>query len=103
MDLRVDEKIMCVRIITEIDESALSEETWHCGAVYRSSNDSVNPSKIQIYATWLTIGKEYRVKSIINNDTICVINDTDSERFYLKALFETKAEQRQKKLEEIGI
>jgi len=107
--MQVDEIIVCVRHSIEIDESTLSDSAWLSGAVYSSAYKNGGPN-IRIYTDGITIGKEYRVSKIkeyriskINTDTINVINDQGGERSYLRELFETKSEWRQKKLEELGI
>ena len=101
--MQVDEIIVCVRLSVEIDERTLSDETWFSGAIYSSAYKNGGPN-IRIYTDGITIGKEYRISKIkIDTDTINVINDQGGERSYLRELFETKSEWRQKKLEEIGI
>jgi hypothetical protein len=101
--MRKDEIIVCVRLSFEIDESTLSYDTWLSGAVYNSNYK--NRSNIEIYTDGITVGNEYRVSISKHPDniTINVINDHGSERCYLKALFESKAEVRQKKLKSLGI
>jgi len=104
--MQVDEIIVCVRLSVEIDESTLSDVAWLSGAVYSSAYKNGGPN-IRIYTDGITVGKEYRISRLINRntatDTINVINDQGGERSYLRELFETKSEWRQKKLEEIGI
>ncbi len=103
--MQVDEIIVCVRLSVEIDERTLSDEAWLSGAVYSSAYKNGGPN-IRIYTDGITIGKEYRISRLNRNtasDTINVINDQGGERSYLRELFETKSERRQKKLEEIGI
>ena len=102
--MQVDEIIVCVRLNVEIDKCTLSDDAWLSGAVYSSAyKDGHN---IKIYTDGITVGKEYRISRLNRNtatDTINVINDQGGERCYLRELFETKSEWRQKKLEEIGI
>jgi hypothetical protein len=103
--MQVDEIIVCVRLSVEIDEYTLSDDAWLYGAVYSSAYKNGVPN-IRIYTDGITIGKEYRISRLNRNtvtDTINVINDQGGERSYLRELFETKSEWRQKKLEEIGI
>jgi len=80
----------------------LSDEAWLSGAVY-SDRDSDND---KIYTDGITVGKEYRVterigilENTICNDTISIINDWGSERYYLSDLFISKSERRQNKLD----
>ncbi len=54
----------------------------------------------------ITVGKEYRVterigilENTICNDTISIINEWGSERYYLSDLFISKSEWRQNKLD----
>lgn len=107
--MQKDEIIVCVRLSFEIDESTLSYDTWLSGAVYSSNykNRSITTSlfNIEIYTDGITVGNEYRVSRSKHPDniTINVINDHGGERCYLKALFESKAEVRQKKLKSLGI
>lgn len=84
----------------------ISDEAWLSGAVY-SDRDSDNA---KIYTDGITVGKEYRVteRIIIGenpacHDTVSIINDWGSERYYLSELFIRKSERRNNKLEEIGI
>jgi hypothetical protein len=107
--MQQDEIIVCVRLSVEIDESTLSDDAWLSGAVYSSNykNRSITTSlfNIEIYTDGITVGNEYRVSRSKHPDniTINVINDNGSERSYLRTLFESKSELRQKKLEKIGI
>jgi len=97
----INEIIVCVRLSAEIDESTLSDDAWLYGAVYKSYYNGPN---IRIYTEGITIGKEYRISRLNKKtitDTINVINDQGGERCYLRTLFETKSEFRQKKLEEL--
>ena len=84
----------------------LSDEAWLSGAVY-SDRDSDNA---KIYTDGITVGKEYKVteRVIIGentdcHDTVSIINDWGSERYYLSELFISKSERRNNKLEELGI
>jgi hypothetical protein len=103
--MQKDEIIVCVRLSFESDESTLSYDTWLSGAVYNSNYKNKNGSNIEIYTDGITVGNEYRVSRSKHPDniTINVLNDHGSERTYLKALFESKAEVRQKKLKSLGI
>lgn len=96
-----DTIIVCTKISTELKD--LSDEAWLSGAVY-SDRDSDNA---KIYTDGITIGKEYRVTERIGisicNDTVSIINDYGSERYYLSDLFISKSEWRSNKLKEIGI
>ena len=85
----------------------ISDEAWISGAVY-SDRDSDNA---KIYTDGITVGKEYRVTERIIiigenpacHDTVSIINDWGSERYYLCELFISKSERRNDRLEELGI
>ena len=91
----------------------ISDEAWLSGAVY-SDRDSDNA---KIYTDGITVGKEYRVTERIIilsggekvgenpacHDTVSIINDWGSERYYLCELFISKSERRNDRLEELGI
>ena len=94
----------------------LSDEAWLSGAVY-SDRDSDNA---KIYTDGITVGKEYRATGRIYwtarksraaiigedpacHDTVSIINDWGSERYYLSELFISKSERRNDRLEELGI
>ena len=93
-----DTIIVCTKLSTELKD--LSDEAWLSGAVY-SDRDSDNT---KIYTDGITVGKEYMVTERIgilanNNDTLIIINDWGSERYYLSELFISKSEWRQNKLD----
>lgn len=95
-----DSIIVCTNLSTELKD--LSDEAWLSGAVY-SDRDSDNA---KIYTDGITIGKEYRVTArigILPPETVSIINDYGSERYYLSELFISKSEWRSNKLKEIGI
>lgn len=97
----------------------ISDEAWISGAVY-SDRDSDNA---KIYTDGITVGKEYRateriiMSAIVGkgenrrkkyprpacHDTVSIINDWGSERYYLCELFISKSERRNDRLEELGI
>ena len=91
----------------------LSDEAWLSGAVYSGRDSYVilgTSDNTKIYTDGITIGKEYKVteKIIIGedpvyHDTVSIINDYGSERYYLSDLFISKSEWRSNKLKEIGI
>jgi hypothetical protein len=97
-----DTIIVCTKLSTELKD--LSDEAWLSGAVYPPYSDNV-----KIYTDGITIGKEYKVteRTIIGEnpayDTVSIINDYGSERYYLSELFISKSEWRNNKLKEIGI
>jgi hypothetical protein len=95
-----DTIIVCTKLSTELKE--LSDEAWLSGAVY-SDRDSDNT---KIYTDGITVGKEYMVTERIGilantvySDTLIIINDWGSERYYLSELFISKSEWRQNKLD----
>lgn len=95
-----DSIIVCTKLSTELKD--LSDEAWLSGAVY-SDRDSDNT---KIYTDGITVGKEYRVTArigILPPETVSIINDYGSERYYLSELFISKSEWRSNKLKEIGI
>ena len=95
-----DTIIICTKLSTELKD--LSDEAWLSGAVY-SDRDSDNA---KIYTDGIIIGKEYMVTErigILANETVSIINDWGSERYYLSELFISKSEWRNNKLKEIGI
>lgn len=99
-----DTIIVCTKLSTELKD--LSDEAWLSGAVY-SDRDSDNA---KIYTDGITVGKEYKVteriiigENPVCHDTVSLINDWGSERYYLSELFISKSEWRNNKLEELGI
>ena len=91
-----DTIIICTKLSTELKD--LSDEAWLSGAVY-SDRDSDNT---KIYTDGITVGKEYRVTErigILPPETVSIINDWGSERYYLSDLFISKSEWRQNKLD----
>ena len=91
-----DTIIVCTKLSTELKD--LSDEAWLSGAVY-SDRDSDNA---KIYTDGIIIGKEYMVTErigILANETVSIINDWGSERYYLSELFISKSEWRQNKLD----
>ena len=91
-----DTIIICTKLSTELKD--LSDEAWLSGAVY-SDRDSDNA---KIYTDGITVGKEYRVTArigILPPETVSIINDWGSERYYLSDLFISKSEWRQNKLD----
>ena len=76
----------------------LSDDAWFSGAVYYDQRYSGNT---KIYTDGITIGKEYLVtdRIIVSHDTVSIINDYGSERYYLSELFISKSEWRQNKLD----
>ena len=104
-----DTIIICTKLSTELKD--LSDEAWLSGAVYSlnlfiegiplifSDRDSDNA---KIYTDGITVGKEYRVTArigILPPETVSIINDWGSERYYLSDLFISKSEWRQNKLD----
>ena len=92
----------------------LSDEAWLSGAVYLDKTYIIRPDRdsdnAKIYTDGITVGKEYRVteRIIIGentdcHDTVSIINDWGSERYYLCELFISKSERRNDRLEELGI
>ena len=95
-----DNIIVCTKLSTELKD--LSDEAWLSGAVY-SDRDSDNA---KIYTDGITVGKEYKVteriimgEDLVSHDTVSIINDYGSERYYLSELFISKSEWRQNKLD----
>ena len=97
-----DDIIVCTKLSTELKD--LSDEAWFSGAVYPPYSDN-----FKIYTDGITVGKEYMVteriiiEDPVSHDTVSIINDWGSERYYLSELFISKSEFRNNKLKEIGI
>lgn len=101
------ETIVCKNKIPDIDveKTKFSRSAWENGAVFEVIKTTVlgkARTETVVYAADITVGKEYRVTGH-GSDWVCIANDSGGERYYLSALFESKAEIRRKKLEEIGI
>ena len=99
-----DSIIVCTKLSTELKD--LSDEAWLSGAVYSDSTYT----KHSTYTDGITVGKEYKVTEriimgddLVCHDTVSIINDWGSERYYLSELFISKSEWRSNKLKEIGI
>lgn len=92
------EIIVCKNKIPDIDveKTTFSRDAWKYGAIFEVTKRTI------VYKASITIDKEYMITGH-GNDWISIVNDSGRERFYLSALFESKAEIRRKKLEEIGI
>ena len=105
-----DSIIICTKLSTELKD--LSDEAWLSGAVYSDSTYILldGTSKHSTYTDGITVGKEYKVtekiiigEDPVSHDTVSIINDWGSERYYLSDLFISKSEWRNNKLKEIGI
>lgn len=96
--------IVCKNIIPDIDveKTKFSSSAWNNGAVFEVIVLGKARTDTVVYAADITVGKEYRVTGH-GSDWVCIANDCGGERYYLSALFESKAEIRRKRLEEIGI
>lgn len=105
-----DSIIVCTKLSTELKD--LSDEAWLSGAVYSDSTYILldGTSKHSTYTDGITVGKEYKVTEriimgddLVCHDTVSIINDWGSERYYLSDLFISKSEWRNNKLKELGI
>jgi hypothetical protein len=109
-----DTIIICTKLSTELKD--LSDEAWLSGAVYHPNLATTLPTlrdkikhysdrdsdNAKIYTDGITVGKEYRVTErigILPPETVSIINDWGSERYYLSDLFISKSEWRQNKLD----
>lgn len=101
-----DSIIVCTKLSTELKD--LSDEAWLSGAVCSQDSYAIlgTSDNAKIYTDGITVGKEYRVTArigILPPETVSIINDWGSERYYLSDLFISKSEWRSNKLKEIGI